>query len=125
MDKKEQARQDREERALAEHARLAELFKTDRMAFERERKEAIAGIIGQCDDLQRRDQLNDLQDKIDCVMSGAKSPHNRLVLMQMLFWDQVHNVFMPALQMCQQIKPCWDCEKDKANKMHLRLCKKT
>lgn len=38
MNTKEQVKQEQEERALAEHARLAELFKTDRMAFERERR---------------------------------------------------------------------------------------
>lgn len=85
----EEGREDREREALNFHARLSKLFKEDRLAFERERKRLIDDVIGRARTEEERSSLRAMQQSIDRKMRNAGSEHNRLVLMQKLFWDQV------------------------------------
>jgi len=84
----EEGREEREKEALAFHQRLSTLYREDRLAFERERRRLIDGIISQARTEEEKMNLRGLQESIDRKMRGAGSGHNRLVLMKKLFWDQ-------------------------------------
>ncbi len=109
----EDAKRQREERALAEHEYMSKLFKENRFTFEQRRKRLIDECINNVDDERLKEKLKQTQDKINHVMNRAKTPHNRLLLMKMLFLDQVYNEFLPALHMIrdttqdikQELKP--------------------
>jgi len=83
--------------ALAEHDRLSRLYVENRFAFELERKQLIADCINNYSNRQN-DSLQDIQHKLDHTLKNSGSIHNRLVLMQMFFWDQVKERFNPALK---------------------------
>ncbi len=91
MEKKswEDGKEEREERALAFHNRMAAMFKEDRLGFERERRRLVKEAINRGRSHEEKEKLQALQDSIDKMMRSAGSEHNRLVLMQKLFWDQV------------------------------------
>ena len=93
---------DRQRQHRNKHARLAELFITDRFAFELERKRLIEENLKSLSCPRQRARAEELQKKLDCILQGAGSEHNRFVMMQMLFWDHVHNVLIPALNACRQ-----------------------
>jgi len=88
---------DREKKWLAEHDRLSRLFSEDRFAFERERKWLIDKTINRCRSRTSRHRLRELQRNWDTILKHAGSEHNRYVLIQMLFWNQVRDVWTPAL----------------------------
>jgi hypothetical protein len=85
----EDDKEKRKNKALAVHFRLSRMFKEDRLSFERERRRLIEELIEQAPTDQKREKLRSLQDEIDKRLRGAGSGHNRFVLMQNLFWNQV------------------------------------
>ncbi len=92
------------EMALQEHERLARLFRQDRFKFELERKNAIEEIIKDAETEERRSNLRKLQRRWDNILKNAGSSHNRLVLIQMFFWDNINDLFLPALDCIQARK---------------------
>jgi CHASE3 domain sensor protein len=94
----EQEKEKRREETLERHARLHKLFKEDRLAFERERKEAIQALINSVKDEDLRNRLQEMQNQWDKRMRGAGSASNRFVLAQAFFWDHFHNVWNPKMQ---------------------------
>ncbi len=84
-------------RWLAEHERLSRLFVQDRLSFERERSRLINETIQKNPSETRRNRLIALQKRWDTILRHACSEYNRFELIQMLFWDQVQNVWLPAL----------------------------
>lgn len=90
-------RSERERKWLEEHDRLSRLFKENRLTFERERKHLIDKTINRCRSGTRRHHLGDLQRGWDRLLMHAGSEHNRFVLIQMLFWNQVRDVWAPSL----------------------------
>ncbi len=88
---------ERERRWLEEHDRLSKLFVEDRLSFERERKRLIDKTINRCRSRTRRHHLGELQRSWDRILRHAGSEHNRFVLIQMLFWNQVRDVWTPSL----------------------------
>lgn len=84
------------EEALEEHERLHRLFRENRFCFELERKQAIETTIANARTRHGRERLQKTQDRVDHVLKNAGSVHNRLVLMQMMFWDHVTKPFFPA-----------------------------
>ena len=90
-------RSERERKWLEEHDRLSRLFKEDRLTFERERKRRIDKAIGRNRSRTGRIRLRQLQNNWDAILKHAGSEHNRFVLIQMLFWNQVREVWCPAL----------------------------
>ncbi len=85
------------EKALAEHERLHRLFRENRFAFELERKQAIETAIGRARTRRLKEELQNIQDKVDHILNHSGSAHNRLILMQMVFWKQVTEKFIPAV----------------------------
>ena len=96
-DSYEAKRKLREQRTLAEHDRLSRLYVENRFAFELERKKLIEECINNHSNRQKT-FLQDIQHKLDHILKNSGSIHNRLVLMQMFFWDQVKERFNPALK---------------------------
>ena len=84
--------------SLEEHARLSELFREDRFAFERERKRRIEEIINSARDEAEKKRLRTLQDSWNKKMRNAGSRHNRFVLAQSLFWEHFYEVWQQALE---------------------------
>ena len=89
MKRWEDAKEEREKQALAFHDRMSTLFSEDRLAFEREKRRLINEAINKAPSRDGRAKLQALQDSIDRKMRSAGSDHNRFVLMQKLFWEQV------------------------------------
>ena len=85
------------DQALAEHEEMSRLFKENRFKFELERKNAIEATINKVENKGHRKNLRQLQKKWDNILKNSGSRHNRFVLIQMLFWDQVNNNYRPAL----------------------------
>ncbi len=83
---------------LEDHDRLSRLFINDRLSFERERKKRIRKAINSSRSEAGRNRLMRLQTKWDRVLQHACSEHNRFVLIQTLFWEQVNNRWVPALK---------------------------
>ena len=88
---------EREKKWMEEHERLSRLFVEDRLTFERERKRRIEKTINRIRSRTRRHRLRELQSNWDTILKHAGSEHNRFVLIQMLFWNQVRDVWTPAL----------------------------
>ena len=88
----------REKASLEKHASLSRLFKKDRLAFERERKEMIDEFINSVKDGDQQSRLRAFQASWDKKMRGAGSSHNRFVLAQTFFWEHFHEVWHPAVQ---------------------------
>lgn len=99
----EEQREKRRNESLENHERLSRLFREDRLSFERERRDAIRELIDSAPDEEQRKRLWDLQNSWDKKMKGAGSPHNRLVLAQLFFWDHFHNVWNPEIQKFNRI----------------------
>ncbi len=76
---------------------LATLFREDRLAFERERRRLIREAIDSYEDEKIRAGLEQQQQLLDRALRGSGSAENRLALIRALFWDQVVNRFLPAL----------------------------
>ena len=94
--------EERERICLEEHERLAKLFKENRFSYEQERKRLIEENIGMKPEENIRKNLTSFQQRIDKILSGAGSQHNRFVMIQTLFWNQIVNVWIPALDSCKQ-----------------------
>jgi len=88
---------ERKRKWLEEHDRLSRLFKEDRLTFERERKKRINNTIDRSRSRAGRVRLRELQNQWDSVLRGSGSEHNRFVMIQMLFWDQIQEVWSPTL----------------------------
>jgi len=93
-EEKEQRREESEKR----HARMAALFREDRLAFERERKRLLDEFFSSVEDEDLRKRLRDLQASFETKMKHAGSAHNRFVLAQTLFWDNFHKNWQPGIQ---------------------------
>jgi len=89
---------ERKKKWLAEHERLSKLFIEDRLSFERERKRRIDKTINRSRSATGQLRLRELQRNWDNILRHAGSEHNRFVLIQMLFWNQVRDVWTPALK---------------------------
>ena len=84
---------------LKEHDRLANLFVTDRFAFEQERRRIINKTIDDmCCSQEAKEKLRIQQKDLDRVLKGAGSPENRFAMIQAIFWHHVVNQWQPALQ---------------------------
>jgi hypothetical protein len=94
----EEEKEKRRQEALERHARLHKLFLEDRLAFEREKRNAVQGVIDSVQDQPLRKQLLEMQALWDKRMRGAGSASNRFVLAQTFFWDYFHNVWNPKMQ---------------------------
>ncbi|MCU0580394.1 MAG: DUF3135 domain-containing protein [Desulfobacterota bacterium] len=99
----EENREEREEKALEEHARLQRLFRENRFAFELERKRAIEAVIQSARSEEMKDRLRAIQASWDQTMKHAGPKENRLILAKTLFWDHFHRVWTPALQQLQAV----------------------
>lgn len=90
---------ERERECLKEHDRLANLFATDRFAFELERKRMIDKTIDEmhCSD-EAKENLRRQQKDWNRVLKGAGSAENRFAMIQVLFWHHIVNKWQPALQ---------------------------
>ena len=95
--------QDRKDEALKNHARLALLFREDRLAFEREKKKMIEDVINRTGDEARKERMRAFQASWDRKMKAAGSNHNRFVLAQTFFWAHVHEVLNPAIQKLNRV----------------------
>ncbi len=93
-------RSERERKWLEEHERLTRLFKEDRLTFERVRRRRIDRAIGRSRTRAGRIRLRELQNNWDAILKHAGSEHNRFVLIQMLFWNQVQAISLlaPSIQ---------------------------
>ena len=91
----DETKKQRGERALAEHERLARLFKEDRLAFERERKKLIDEAINGASTARNRHRMQEFQQNWDRKLKSAGSSHNRLILAQHLFWEQIKRLWGP------------------------------
>jgi len=58
----EKGRQERQRKALENHARLSRLFKEDRLAFQREQKRMIDEVINSIEDEGQRNRLRAFQE---------------------------------------------------------------
>jgi hypothetical protein len=94
----EEEKEKRRKASLERHAELHRLFVEDRLAFERERRNAVQGLIDSVQDEGMRAKLCALQASWDKRMKGAGSLHNRLVLAQTFFWEHFHEVWNPTIQ---------------------------
>ncbi len=94
---------EQKEKWLEEHDRLSRLFKEDRLTFERERKRCIDKAIGRSCSRTGRIKLRELQNNWDSVLKHAGSEHNRFVLIQMLFWNHVNDIWYPALHNYEEV----------------------
>ena len=88
----------REKAALERHTGLSELFKKDRLTFERKRKKMIDELIDSVEDGEQRRRLRDIQVSWDKKMRGAGTTHNRFVLAKTFFWEHFHEVWHPAIE---------------------------
>ncbi len=109
----------RTKKALAEHARLSELYKKDPTSFELERRRLIVREIAQCHDVRLRKKLEQFQSDINRIIKGAGSDENKLMLMQAMLTHKFVNEFIPALKSLEQISTML---KESDNKTHLKLC---
>jgi hypothetical protein len=94
----EKGRQERQRKALENHARLSRLFKEDRLAFQREQKRMIDELINSIEDEKQRNRLRAFQESWDKKMREAGSKHNRFVLAQTLFWEHLHKIWNPTIK---------------------------
>ena len=107
---------------LKEHDRLANLFATDRFAFEQERKRIINKTIDEmCCSEEARQKLKMQQKDLDRVLKGAGSPENRFAMIQAIFWHHVVNQWQPALQ--EFLTTVASVRKSKRNRSTLSLVK--
>ena len=65
---------------------------------ERERKNAVDGLINGIEDPEMRLRMRTLQNSWDRKMKHAGSKENRFVLAKAFFWEHFHEVWQPALQ---------------------------
>ncbi len=91
-------REKSQQQDMDEIEKLATLFREDRLGFERERRRLIRETIEGYEDRRLREALEKQQRHLDRVLRKSGSSQNRLSLIQALFWDQVVNRFIPALQ---------------------------
>lgn len=86
---------------LEEHDRLANLYVTNRFAFEKERKRIINETINNMSCREElKEKLRAQQKDWERILRGTGSAENRFAMIQALFWHQVVNNFQPALQTC-------------------------
>lgn len=98
---------DRKKRWIEEHERLSRLFSEDRLTFERERKRRIEKTINRSHSTKAKTRLRELQNNWDNILKHAGSDHNRFVLIQMLFWNQVRDVWTPAVNSYEKRLKAW------------------
>jgi hypothetical protein len=90
-------RSEQKKKWIKEHERLSRLFIEDRLTFERERKRRIDRAISRSHSVSGRTRLRELQRDWDTILKSAGGEHNRFVLIQMLFWNQVRDVWHPSV----------------------------
>lgn len=91
-------KEEREKEALEKHTLLSRLFREDRLAFERKRKEMIEDVIHAAKSEELKNKLRAFQESWDKKMRGAGSQHNRLILAQTFFWEHFHEVWHPSIE---------------------------
>ncbi len=94
----EEEKEKRREESEKRHARMAQLFREDRLAFERERKRLLDEFFNSVEDEDLRQRLRALQASFETKMKHAGSAHNRFVLAQTIFWDNFHQNWQPGIQ---------------------------
>jgi hypothetical protein len=99
----QEGRKKREAVALENHRRLHRLFVEDRLAFERERKRTIDGLINSVEEEGLRARLREQQGLWDKRMKHAGSSHNRFVLAQTFFRDHLLQNWLPALRRLNEV----------------------
>ena len=91
-------KEEKRQEYLQEHERLARLFVTDRLAFERERRRLIEQTIeDSCRSAPIQERMRGLQKNLDRILKSAGSNENRLALIQAFFWDHIVNKWQPTL----------------------------
>jgi hypothetical protein len=93
-----QEKEKREKGSLKRHARLSQLFRENRFAFELERKRMIAEVIDSVENKEQREQLLSFQASWDKKMKNAGSQHNRYVLAETFFWEHFHEKWHPTIK---------------------------
>jgi len=88
---------DKQREYLDEHDRLANLFVTDRFAFELERKHIINQTIDHMDD-KLKEKLRAQQKEWDRILNKSGSNENRFAMIKTIFWHHVINNWQPDLQ---------------------------
>ena len=94
----QEEKEKREKEALDRHARLSNLFREDRLAFERERKRSLDEFFDTIEDEATRNKLRAFQRSWETRMKHAGSAHNRFVLAQTIFWEHFHDAWSPAIK---------------------------
>ena len=87
-----------EKTAIENHEKMSKLFKENRFLFELERKKVIEALINNAPTEEQKLRLKNSQQKWEEILKNSGSPHNRFVLIQMLFWEQVNGDFRPVLK---------------------------
>lgn len=85
---------DKHHQYLDEHDRLANLFVTNRFAFEQERKRILRAAINTMEHPENRKEQ---QNELDRILKGIGSSENRLAMIQALFWHHLFNNWQPEL----------------------------
>ena len=116
----EESRERRKKEALEQHAKLAKMFREDRFSFELERKRLIGETINEMPE-KMRESMYSLQEKINKRLNNAGSPYNRMVLMNMMFRQQVLDVFLPALYSFSGVHVSMQQLVDSVSKPQLRI----
>jgi len=80
---------------LDEHDRLANLFVTDRFAFELERKRVLDEVIAGMYNCEKRRAE---QKELDRILNRMGSSENRFAMIQALFWHHMINNWLPMLE---------------------------
>lgn len=91
-----------EEKAIEEHERLYELFKSNRFAFEQEKRRLVNQVIDSAGSEAEKEKLRAIHDAWDNRMKRAGSKENRLTLAKHMFFDHVENIFNPAIFECSR-----------------------
>ncbi len=99
---------ERKKRWIEEHDRLSRLFVEDRLTFERERRRRIEKFINRSHSIKGKTKLLELQNNWDHILKHAGSEQNRFVLIQMLFWNQVRDVWRPAVNHYEKKLKVWN-----------------
>lgn len=89
---------ERLDRHLAYHEKMSRMFRENRFMFEIEKRKAVEKIINNARTTDSKNRLTRLQEKWDTTIKHSGSNHNRLVLAEMMMWDFVRDIWLPALQ---------------------------
>jgi len=90
---------DKHQQYLDEHDRLANLFVTDRFAFELERKRILNETIDSYYSSEKfKEKLRVQQKELDRILKGMGSSENRFAMAQALLWHHMVNRWQPQIE---------------------------